>query len=331
MTPTGVNSLITVVAQSGEAVATGYTITQNPINHGAFDGADDTLVGITNNTGATLTKIVLTSTAGLDIGGFDGDGACTGGYSPSPTAAQCGGAFTTTDPQDYAGAGVTLVASTTHATNDTVTVNFSLTNGSSTFFSLEEALTLGSILVPPTFTKAFSPSTIVQSQTSTLTFTITNPNLAAVTGVAFTDTLPTGMTLVSFSSSTCSGGNVATSPTSVSLSGATLAASGSCAIAVIVQATGSGSLVNTTSTLTSIAPAAPPATATLTVIPLVAPTLTKAFSPSTVFQSQTSTLTITITNPNAAPLVGLALTDALPAGITGVSLLSNTCGGTDAL
>ena len=47
------------------------------------------------------------------------------------------------------------------------------------------------IIAPPTIDKAFAPLAISVGGTTTLTFTLTNPNAAtALTGVAFTDTLP---------------------------------------------------------------------------------------------------------------------------------------------
>lgn len=46
------------------------------------------------------------------------------------------------------------------------------------------------IAEPPTITKAFSPNPVAVGANSTLTFTITNPNLATLSGISFNDYLP---------------------------------------------------------------------------------------------------------------------------------------------
>jgi len=103
----------------------------------AFDGGDDTYVGVVNkaNSGVTVTKIHVTST--FDIFGFDGDGfGPPGSYTPGLS----GGPF---GPTGYEGPGTSFsnISPSTTAGN----VNFKDTNGQGlrpgfqAFFSLEEA------------------------------------------------------------------------------------------------------------------------------------------------------------------------------------------------
>jgi hypothetical protein len=126
----GCEFLITVTAASGGA-ATAFTVTASSPDQGPYDGADDTLVGVLNMSGATLTSLALSSP--LNIFGFEGDGVCA--------FISCPGA---TDPSGYAPAGVTF--SGINATATAGTVNFSgLKDGSSTFFSLEDALSASQI------------------------------------------------------------------------------------------------------------------------------------------------------------------------------------------
>jgi uncharacterized repeat protein (TIGR01451 family) len=130
------------------------------------------------------------------------------------------------------------------------------------------------VATPPTITKAFNPATVSIGQTSTLTFTITNPGLNPLTGVGFTDTFPANLFVQSPNGLTgsCDGGTItATAATgTVSLSGATIAASGSCSFSVSVVAfvgTPAGQIyTNTTGNVTSNeAGPGNTATATLTV------------------------------------------------------------------
>ena len=61
--------------------------------------------------------------------------------------------------------------------------------------------------VQPTLTKAFSPNPIAVNGTSTLTFTIANPNAASLTGATFADSLPAGVQVAGApaASTTCGG------------------------------------------------------------------------------------------------------------------------------
>src|SRR5262249_9831051 len=185
---------------------------------------------------------------------------------------------------------------------------------------------------PPSIAKAFNPSTIAVNATTSLPFTITNPaaNPIALRGVAFTDTLPTGLTVGNASATICGGTVTTTAPTGISLTGATIAANGQCQFSVTVTGAASGQYTNTTGAVTSATGrTGNTATANLTVAS--PPSIAKAFGAASVPLNGTTSLTFTITNPNTnVTLNGVAFTDNLPAGLVVASTpnLTNTCGGT---
>jgi uncharacterized repeat protein (TIGR01451 family) len=96
--------------------------------------------------------------------------------------------------------------------------------------------------VPPTIETAFATPTVPINGTTTLTYTITNPNGVAVTGIHFTDALPTGLSVSSSPpGGTCTGAsNSIGVDVTVTLTGLTLAAGDSCTITVPMTATGLG-------------------------------------------------------------------------------------------
>ena len=171
---------------------------------------------------------------------------------------------------------------------------------------------------PPTMTKSFAPSTVAVGATSTLTFTVTNPNASvAVSGVAFTDTLPAGLTVTSGSSVQCAGTLTRTAPSTLSFTGGTLAAGANCTVTATVTATTAGphsnisGFVTSTTTGTNNAGASGIASASLTAV--IPPRMSKLFSPNPILAGGTSTLTFSITNPNQNNAVsGVAFTDTFP-------------------
>jgi uncharacterized repeat protein (TIGR01451 family) len=131
-------------------------------------------------------------------------------------------------------------------------------------------------ILAPTLTKVFGAATIDIDVTTTLTFTLTNPaaNPITLTGLAFTDTLPAGLIVdaAQVSPFAACGGTVTATPlgNSISLAGGTLAPGASCTFTVNVHSTSAGVKTNTTSTVTSNeAPAGTPATAVITVRPVI--------------------------------------------------------------
>ncbi|HSJ42115.1 MAG TPA: hypothetical protein VK955_13835 [Xanthobacteraceae bacterium] len=120
-------------------------------------------------------------------------------------------------------------------------------------------------------TKEFGAATVVLKDTTSLTFTITNANAGAtLTGVAFTDILPEGLVVATPNglTNTC-GGTAAASvgQTSVSLSGATVAAGASCTMEVDVYAWAVGFVDNSVQVTSTNAGTGNTSHATLTVLP----------------------------------------------------------------
>lgn len=108
---------------------------------------------------------------------------------------------------------------------------------------------------PPTFTKAFAVTNVALNGSTSLTFTLSNPNTgASLSGIGFTDTMPAGLVVATPNglNGTCSGTITATLGSgTVSLSGAALAASATCSITVNVSAVAAGVQNNTTTAVTS--------------------------------------------------------------------------------
>jgi hypothetical protein len=94
-----------------------------------YDGADDTLVGIWNDSSSSVDAVTV-SGPGSDLAGFDGDGLCTYGVTGCP--------FGSTG---YEGPGTSFV--TDPANTDVAEVDFAggLAPNASTYFSLEGTLT----------------------------------------------------------------------------------------------------------------------------------------------------------------------------------------------
>src|SRR5690606_26425610 len=111
-------------------------------------------------------------------------------------------------------------------------------------------------VVPPAFSKVFTPDTIVAGTVSTLTFTIDNtPSTGQATGLDFTDNLPAGMTIAApaNASTTCAGGTLTAVDGSgdITYTGGTVAVGTSCTVQVDVTSATTGSHINITGDLTS--------------------------------------------------------------------------------
>jgi len=114
-------------------------VVQSDPGVGPYDGREDTLVGVVNNTNATITEIALSST--FDIFGLDGDGICASSITPHPSGCPFG-------PTKYEGPNTSY----TIITKFSGIVHFpdGLAPGASTYFGLESKLGSVTVTVPTT-------------------------------------------------------------------------------------------------------------------------------------------------------------------------------------
>jgi hypothetical protein len=173
---------------------------------------------------------------------------------------------------------------------------------------------------PPTITKSFDAAAIPLNGITSLTFTISNPNLiAALTGIAFNDNLPAGLVVATPNNlnNTC-GATATATPGSgtVSLSGATLPGNNFCTLAVDVQGTTEGVMNNTTDPITSNESGTGATSNTATITVIAPPSITKQFGTLSIPVGSNTTLSFTITNINAADaLADVGVIDVLPVGL----------------
>ena len=202
---TGCGILITL-GTSGATVTAATSPTEPP-----FDGIEDTLVGIVNDTGFTIPSVDLSSD--LDIFGFDGDGICSGNYGHWTGSTGCN--FPANPPSGYSNTGYEGPGTFfTNISGDQKSGTLNLTGGggsglsstgletgSSTYFSLENSLTAADFTIPADFVVSKSASTsgpIYQGTPGDITYTLSADNIGgSASGVSITDAAPPNTTLVS--------------------------------------------------------------------------------------------------------------------------------------
>ena len=193
----------------------------------------------------------------------------------------------------------------------------------------------------PSVSKTFVPSTIGAGAKSVLSVSLTNTNGAAIANVGVTDNLPAGMVIANpaNAATSCSAGAISATPagTTLTLSGATVPASGSCTLSVDVTVATAGTYTNTIPAgAVSSSNAGVSTAGSQTLIVTQAPLASKSFTPGTVAANAVSTLTVTLTNPTATAMTSVGVTDVFPnagAGAPGNMTLfdtvtTNSCGGT---
>ncbi len=288
-------------------------------------------VAFTDNYPAGLVNTATPTVTAIPALTYSGTTACPA-YT-SLTAAAGGNSFT------LVGGSIPLGTTCLYSVNVTSATAGSYVNNTgavtSTNYGTGAAASATLTVTPssPTVTKAFSPATINAGATSVMTITLTNPNASvAITGAAFTDIYPAGLTNTNSANAatTCVGTvTAANNGNSVQLSGAAIPASSGCTVTVNVTSALGGVYTNSTGTVTTTnANSGTAATAVLTVTG--PPTVAKSFATSPIMSGATSVLTITLTNPNpTTALSGLAFTDTYPANITNAAApaAATTCTG----
>ena len=189
----------------------------------------------------------------------------------------------------------------------------------------------GAAALAPVLSKSFTAATVPLNGPVGLNFTINNTNTATLTGLAFTDTLPAGLTMPPFVGPFC-GGTLTITASTITFSGGTLTGGTGCGFGTTVTGTTAGIKNNVTSKLTSNE-TVDGAAAMATIVVMVPPVMTKAFgAPAFPINTNTS-LTFQITNNNSLPLTGVSFTDTLPTGLVVATPngLVTTCGLTPAV
>ena len=187
------------------------------------------------------------------------------------------------------------------------------------------------VLAAPTIGKAFSPTTITAGGTSMVTLTLSNAgNPFGLVG-AFTDTL-TNMTAVGGpiggTCGTLAAVTLAANATNLSFSGIAMPANGSCMVTFPVRSNVAGVQPNTTSGMTTdftgAATGPPSNTAMLTVNAPTMQTIAKAFSPTSIVQGGTSTVTLTLSNTLPSGVLA-SFSDALTNMVAVGGPIGSTC------
>jgi len=104
----------------------GVSILQDP-SQGPYDGIEDTLIGVLNQSTKTLGHLSLASNT--QIFGFDGDGICAYGIPGCPFG-----------PTGYEGPGTAFLEESADLSSGVVSFNPAISPGGSAYFSLEEPL-----------------------------------------------------------------------------------------------------------------------------------------------------------------------------------------------
>ena len=335
-TVTSTNATTSATASAGLTVAllAAPTVVKSfSPNQVGIGGVSVMTVTLTNSNSTAITGAAFTDSYPFGLvntGSANGSTSCTGG---SVTANNNGNSLALSAAGIPANSSCTVTVNVTsgafgayaNSTGAVTTTNAS--SGSSASATLN-------VLQAPVAAKAFVPASVPVGGTSVLTVTLTNPNAIAITGAFFSDSYPGLLvnTASATGATTCTGGSVsaANNGSTLALTGATIPGNSSCTVTVNVKSGTAGSYVNSTSAIGS-GNAGTGGSASGTLVVMVPPTVAKSFAPAAIQTNSPSTLTITLTNPNAAAVTGAAFTDSYPANLVNAASANgatNCTGGT---
>jgi uncharacterized repeat protein (TIGR01451 family) len=171
-------------------------------------------------------------------------------------------------------------------------------------------------LAPPTIATSFGSPAVPLNSPVALSFQIGNSNGVALGGLAFTDSLPSGLVVASPPSvaNSCGGTLSAVAGTgSISLTAGTVS-SASCSISVNVVGTSLGGKNNSVQVTSTDVGTGNTASASITIA--APPTISMAFDAANIAVGDTTNVVFTVQNPNAIALSGVDFSYPLPAGLT---------------
>ena len=308
----------TTIMAGGSSTIT-FTLT-NP-NTTVLNGASfsDTLVNMSAKAASGSTQAAGGTCSGVGSNSFtDGDTSLSFSGLTLYGSGNNGGVCTVT---------VRVISSTLGDNPNSASGVASTESGSAGSASNSAALTVKGY---PTIAKEFNPASIVAGDTSTILFTLSNPNAFALTAAGFSDTLVNMSAKAASGTSQTPGGTCVgadqlsiSDGTSLSFSGLTIPAAsggtdGSCTVTVVVTSSSVGAQNNTTGGVSSAEADTGLASNTATLNVYTPPTVTKSFGASSVLAGASTTMTLTLTNPNTNPgaLTGVWVEDVFPTGLS---------------
>lgn len=334
----------TTPASDGGAPIISYTTTCNP---GAFTisgpGSPLTVSGLTNGTTYSCS---VTAANGIGSSIASGNVAVTPATVPdapaivsvtpgdtrisvafSPPGSDGGNTITsyTATCGALTASGPASPLMVTGLTNDvSYTCIVTATNGIGTGLSSPPSVGAVPFASAPSIAKVFAASPIVVGQSSLLTITISNPNpVTMLTGVAFSDTLPAGVSATNASVPGCNGGTVAVNANVISLASGSITSNNNCSVSVTVTGAQAqvAAWVNTINSVTSTQGGtnSTPANASITVSKAATTTtlVSDGPDPTIVGEPYMVTFSVLVTAPGAG----------LPGGTVTVSDGTDSCTG----